>query len=172
LHCAASCNNLAMVKFLVEHGACIFAATLSDQETAAEKCEEDEEGFDGCSEYLYSKEDNSFALLVAVIGFSLQRGFFYFDFSRHPGEAGHFERRSSVGRLRLRGAEYGRVDFPDGRRARRVAEGRRLRTRMVVVPSQRSRGLRASQFTRGKSTFCLTIFFDRHKNENRPFSFF
>ena len=44
-----------MVKFLVEHGACIFAATLSDQETAAEKCEEDEEGFDGCSEYLYSK---------------------------------------------------------------------------------------------------------------------
>lgn len=43
-----------MVKFLVEHGACIFAATLSDQETAAEKCEEDEEGFDGCSEYLYS----------------------------------------------------------------------------------------------------------------------
>ena len=54
MHCAASCNNLAMVKFLVEHGACIFAATLSDQETAAEKCEEDEEGFDGCSEYLYS----------------------------------------------------------------------------------------------------------------------
>ena len=53
LHCAASCNNLAMVKFLVEHGACIFATTLSDHETAAEKCEEDEEGFDGCSEYLY-----------------------------------------------------------------------------------------------------------------------
>lgn len=77
MHCAASCNNLAMVKFLVEHGACIFAATLSDQETAAEKCEEDEEGFDGCSEYLYSKEDNSFALLVAVIGFSLQRCFFF-----------------------------------------------------------------------------------------------
>merc|ERR1711868_309 len=42
-----------MVKFLVEHGACIFATTLSDHETAAEKCEEDEEGFDGCSEYLY-----------------------------------------------------------------------------------------------------------------------
>ena len=53
LHCAASCNNLPMVRFLVEHGACIFATTLSDHETAAEKCEEDEEGFDGCSEYLY-----------------------------------------------------------------------------------------------------------------------
>lgn len=55
LHCAASCNNLAMVKFLVENGACLFAATLSDHETPAEKCEEDEEGFDGCSEYLYSR---------------------------------------------------------------------------------------------------------------------
>nr|CAD7431209.1 unnamed protein product [Timema monikensis] len=54
LHCAASCNNLSMVRFLVEHGACIFATTLSDHETAAEKCEEDEEGFDGCSEYLYT----------------------------------------------------------------------------------------------------------------------
>jgi apoptosis-stimulating of p53 protein 1 len=55
LHCAASCNNLQMVKFLVESGACLFAATLSDHETPAEKCEEDEEGFDGCSEYLYSE---------------------------------------------------------------------------------------------------------------------
>lgn len=51
----ASCNNLAMVKFLVDSGACLFASTLSDHETPAEKCEEDEEGFDGCSEYLYSK---------------------------------------------------------------------------------------------------------------------
>ena len=48
-----------MVRFLVEHGACIFATTLSDHETAAEKCEEDEEGFDGCSEYLYSKNYTS-----------------------------------------------------------------------------------------------------------------
>lgn len=57
LHCAASCNNLSMVKFLVEHGACLFATTLSDHETAAEKCEEDEEGFDGCSEYLYHTQE-------------------------------------------------------------------------------------------------------------------
>ncbi|KAK3094032.1 hypothetical protein FSP39_023198 [Pinctada imbricata] len=57
LHCAASCNNLPMVIFLVEHGACIFATTISDQETAAEKCEEDEDGFDGCSEYLYSVQE-------------------------------------------------------------------------------------------------------------------
>ncbi|XP_063698364.1 apoptosis-stimulating of p53 protein 1 [Culicoides brevitarsis] len=57
LHCAASCNNLPMVKFLVESGACLFASTLSDHETPAEKCEEDEEGFDGCSEYLYSVQE-------------------------------------------------------------------------------------------------------------------
>ncbi|ELT99489.1 hypothetical protein CAPTEDRAFT_154009 [Capitella teleta] len=57
LHCAASCNNLPMVKFLVEHGACIFAQTISDQETAAEKCEEDEDGFDGCSQYLYGIQE-------------------------------------------------------------------------------------------------------------------
>lgn len=57
LHCAASCNNLAMVKFLVESGACLFASTLSDHETPAEKCEEDEEGYDGCSEYLYNIQE-------------------------------------------------------------------------------------------------------------------
>ncbi|XP_013787133.1 apoptosis-stimulating of p53 protein 1-like, partial [Limulus polyphemus] len=54
LHCAASCNNQQIVRFLVEHGACVFATTLSDNDTAAEKCEEDEEGYDGCSEFLYS----------------------------------------------------------------------------------------------------------------------
>lgn len=57
LHCAASCNNVAMVRFLVEHGACILATTLSDHETAAEKCEQDEEGYDGCSQYLYSVQE-------------------------------------------------------------------------------------------------------------------
>ncbi|XP_070180724.1 apoptosis-stimulating of p53 protein 1-like isoform X2 [Littorina saxatilis] len=57
LHCAASCNNLPMVRFLVEHGACIFATTISDNETAAEKCEEDEDGYDGCSDYLYSVQE-------------------------------------------------------------------------------------------------------------------
>ncbi|KRZ18497.1 Apoptosis-stimulating of p53 protein 2 [Trichinella zimbabwensis] len=52
LHCAASCNNLPIVKFLVENGACIFASTLSDEETPAAKCEEGEEGFVGCSQFL------------------------------------------------------------------------------------------------------------------------
>lgn len=77
LHCAASCNNVAMVRFLVEHGACIFATTLSDHETAAEKCEEDEEGFDGCSEYLYSVQEKlgilSGGAVFAVFDYAAQQ---------------------------------------------------------------------------------------------------
>lgn len=92
LHCAASCNNLAMVKFLVESGACLFAATLSDHETPAEKCEEDEEGFDGCSEYLYSKlkwtrtREGERKWVIYV----------FFDFYRHPRKAGDHEHWRSV----------------------------------------------------------------------------
>ena len=52
LHCAASCNNLAMLQLLVAHGACIFATTISDRELAADKCEEFEEGFETCSKFL------------------------------------------------------------------------------------------------------------------------
>ena len=50
--------------FFFNTGACIFATTLSDHETAAEKCEEDEEGYDGCSEYLYSE----FKLINIAVG--------------------------------------------------------------------------------------------------------
>ncbi|KAL0878508.1 hypothetical protein ABMA27_003601 [Loxostege sticticalis] len=78
LHCAASCNNLPMVRFLVDNGACIFATTLSDHETAAEKCEEDEEGFDGCSEYLYSVQEKlgimNNGLVYAVFSYAAARG--------------------------------------------------------------------------------------------------
>lgn len=55
LHCAASCNNTSMVQFLVEHGACIYATTIRDNETAAEKCEEEEENYATCSQYLLCK---------------------------------------------------------------------------------------------------------------------
>ncbi|XP_030024062.2 apoptosis-stimulating of p53 protein 1 isoform X2 [Manduca sexta] len=78
LHCAASCNNLSMVRFLVDNGACIFATTLSDHETAAEKCEEDEEGFDGCSEYLYSVQEKlgimNNGVVYAVFSYTAARG--------------------------------------------------------------------------------------------------
>lgn len=57
MHCAASCNNLPMVKFLVERGACVFATTISDHETPSDKCEEDEDGFDGCSQFLIAIQE-------------------------------------------------------------------------------------------------------------------
>lgn len=52
LHCAASCNNLKMVRALVERGGCVFATTISDKETPAQKCEKEEDGYLGCFEYL------------------------------------------------------------------------------------------------------------------------
>lgn len=53
LHCAASCNSVHLCKMLVECGAAIFATTISDTETAADKCEEMEEGYIQCSQFLY-----------------------------------------------------------------------------------------------------------------------
>lgn len=44
-----------MVQFLVEHGACIYATTIRDNETAAEKCEEEEDNYATCSQYLLCK---------------------------------------------------------------------------------------------------------------------
>ncbi|XP_057398282.1 apoptosis-stimulating of p53 protein 1 isoform X1 [Balaenoptera acutorostrata] len=52
LHCAASCNSVHLCKQLVESGAAIFASTISDVETAADKCEEAEEGYSQCSQFL------------------------------------------------------------------------------------------------------------------------
>lgn len=55
LHCAASCNSVHLCKLLVESGAAIFASTISDIETAADKCEEMEEGYIQCSQFLYGE---------------------------------------------------------------------------------------------------------------------
>lgn len=55
LHCAASCNSIHLCKMLVESGAAIFATTISDIETAADKCEEMEEGYTQCSQFLYGR---------------------------------------------------------------------------------------------------------------------
>uniref|UniRef100_A0A7E5A0L1 SH3 domain-containing protein n=1 Tax=Panagrellus redivivus TaxID=6233 RepID=A0A7E5A0L1_PANRE len=52
LHCAASCNNISMLKLLIEHGASIYATTLSDAETPIAKCEEKEAGYEQCTNYL------------------------------------------------------------------------------------------------------------------------
>uniref|UniRef100_A0AC34F495 SH3 domain-containing protein n=1 Tax=Panagrolaimus sp. ES5 TaxID=591445 RepID=A0AC34F495_9BILA len=52
LHCAASCNNLPMLKLLIQNGASIYATTLSDSETPIRKCEEKESGYEQCINYL------------------------------------------------------------------------------------------------------------------------
>uniref|UniRef100_G3U856 Protein phosphatase 1 regulatory subunit 13B n=1 Tax=Loxodonta africana TaxID=9785 RepID=G3U856_LOXAF len=57
LHCAASCNSVHLCKQLVESGAAIFASTISDIETAADKCEEMEEGYVQCSQFLYGVQE-------------------------------------------------------------------------------------------------------------------
>ncbi|XP_028827891.1 apoptosis-stimulating of p53 protein 2-like isoform X1 [Denticeps clupeoides] len=57
LHCAASCNNVQACKFLVESGAAVFATTYSDMQTAADKCEEMEEGYAQCSQFLYGVQE-------------------------------------------------------------------------------------------------------------------
>ncbi|KAM8834416.1 LOW QUALITY PROTEIN: apoptosis-stimulating of p53 protein 1-like [Synchiropus picturatus] len=57
LHCAASCNSVHLCKILVESGAAIFATTISDVETAADKCEEMEEGYAQCSQFLYGVQE-------------------------------------------------------------------------------------------------------------------
>lgn len=58
LHCAASCNNIQMITFLIENGASVFATTLSDNETAIKKCEEDEEGYQVCFDYLKNAQNS------------------------------------------------------------------------------------------------------------------
>ncbi|KAM9777575.1 apoptosis-stimulating of p53 protein 1-like [Neosynchiropus ocellatus] len=57
LHCAASCNSVHLCKTLVESGAAIFATTISDVETAADKCEEMEDGYAQCSQFLYGVQE-------------------------------------------------------------------------------------------------------------------
>ena len=56
LHCAASCNSVQVCKFLVESGAAVFATTYSDMQTAADKCEEMEDGYAQCSQFLYGEK--------------------------------------------------------------------------------------------------------------------
>uniref|UniRef100_A0A1A8RXQ9 Tumor protein p53 binding protein, 2 n=1 Tax=Nothobranchius rachovii TaxID=451742 RepID=A0A1A8RXQ9_9TELE len=57
LHCAASCNNVQLCKFLVESGAAVFASTYSDMQTAADKCEEMEDGYAQCAQFLYGVQE-------------------------------------------------------------------------------------------------------------------
>ncbi|XP_013013009.1 apoptosis-stimulating of p53 protein 2 isoform X2 [Cavia porcellus] len=67
LHCAASCNNVQVCKFLVESGAAVFAMTYSDMQTAADKCEELEEGYTQCSQFLYGVQEKMGVMNKGII---------------------------------------------------------------------------------------------------------
>jgi len=52
LHCAASCNNIDVVRLLVENGAAVFTKTVTDEETALNKCGDGDGSFTACLQYL------------------------------------------------------------------------------------------------------------------------
>lgn len=80
LHCAASCNNKEMSKFLIERGASIFAKTIWDKGTAADKCEELDDKFHECSTYLYSQQEK-----MGLINKQQVYGLYWGDFGDFEG---------------------------------------------------------------------------------------
>ncbi|EFB29764.1 hypothetical protein PANDA_007425, partial [Ailuropoda melanoleuca] len=88
LHCAASCNSVHLCKQLVESGAAIFASTISDIETAADKCEEMEEGYIQCSQFLYGVQEKlgvmNKGVVYALWGYEAQNSD---ELSFHEGDA-------------------------------------------------------------------------------------
>ncbi|XP_049328144.1 apoptosis-stimulating of p53 protein 2a isoform X2 [Astyanax mexicanus] len=79
LHCAASCNNVQVCKFLVESGAAVFATTYSDMQTAADKCEEMEEGYTQCSQFLYGVQEKMGIMNRGVV-------YALWDYEREEGD--------------------------------------------------------------------------------------
>ncbi|KAG8514464.1 Apoptosis-stimulating of p53 protein 1, partial [Galemys pyrenaicus] len=88
LHCAASCNSTHLCRQLVESGAAVFAATISDVETAADKCEEMEEGYAQCSQFLHGVQEKlgvaNKGLVYALWAYEAQNGD---ELSFHEGDA-------------------------------------------------------------------------------------
>ena len=74
LHCAAFYNDVELCRFLVEHGASVFAMTYSDRQTAAEKCSRLEENYDQCFGFLHGMFDllHLFIFIFYVIRSTLQ----------------------------------------------------------------------------------------------------
>ena len=89
LHCAASCNNVQVCKFLVESGAAVFATTYSDMQTAADKCEEMEEGYAQCSQFLYGETKHQAARCRGCLWIPLRVSE---DFECHEGVQGNHRR--------------------------------------------------------------------------------
>ncbi|XP_064436442.1 relA-associated inhibitor isoform X6 [Mirounga angustirostris] len=98
LHCAASCNDTAICTALVQHGAAIFATTLSDGATAIEKCDPYREGYADCATYLADVEQ-SMGLMHNGVVYAL------WDYSAEFGDELSFREGESVTVLRRDGPE-------------------------------------------------------------------
>ncbi|KAF6079065.1 protein phosphatase 1 regulatory subunit 13 like [Phyllostomus discolor] len=98
LHCAASCNDTAICTALVQHGAAIFATTLSDGATAIEKCDPYREGYNDCVTYLADVEQ-SMGLMHNGVVYAL------WDYSAEFGDELSFREGESVTVLRRDGPE-------------------------------------------------------------------
>ncbi|XP_061028774.1 relA-associated inhibitor [Eubalaena glacialis] len=98
LHCAASCNDTAICMALVQHGAAIFATTLSDGATAIEKCDPYREGYADCATYLADVEQ-SMGLMYNGVVYAL------WDYSAEFGDELPFRDGESVTVLRRDGPE-------------------------------------------------------------------
>ncbi|XP_032983307.1 relA-associated inhibitor isoform X4 [Rhinolophus ferrumequinum] len=98
LHCAASCNDTAICTALVQHGAAIFATTLSDGATAIEKCDPYREGYADCATYLADVEQ-SMGLMYNGLVYAL------WDYSAEFGDELSFREGESVTVLRRDGPE-------------------------------------------------------------------
>lgn len=98
LHCAASCNDTAICTALVQHGAAIFATTLSDGATAIEKCDPYREGYADCATYLADVEQ-SMGLMYNGVVYAL------WDYSAEFGDELSFREGDSVTVLRRDGLE-------------------------------------------------------------------
>lgn len=98
LHCAASCNDTAICTALVQHGAAIFATTLSDGATAIEKCDPYREGYGDCATYLADVEQ-SMGLMHNGMVYAL------WDYSAEFGDELSFREGESVTVLRRDGPE-------------------------------------------------------------------
>ncbi|XP_006871399.1 PREDICTED: relA-associated inhibitor [Chrysochloris asiatica] len=98
LHCAASCNDTAICTALVQHGAAIFATTLSDGATAIEKCDPYREGYADCATYLADVEQ-SMGLMYNGAVYAL------WDYSAEFGDELSFREGELVTVLRRDGPE-------------------------------------------------------------------
>lgn len=85
---------MQVCKFLVESGAAVFATTYSDMQTAADKCEEMEEGYAQCSQFLYGEIKQPAPAQVTC-----RRSFIY---TQHPPNEQH-----------LQAAVRGKISRPD-----------------------------------------------------------